>query len=196
MRFLVMAFFMGGAFLAWAQQSSEDIPGLDRDDDPGISLPEAPAISEAPMIPETPAAPPATTSLGPCDGNSDQDVQIACQYVNAARISNGVSDLTFNSNLNRLALEYAKVLYSRNNGICNSTGLSHTLAGSFGDRMARGGVSASAVAENIACGDLDSRSVVSTWLSSPGHRRNMLNGAYSYQGLARYGAFWVEIFSD
>ena len=40
------------------------------------------------------------------------------------------------------------------------------------------------VAENIAFGGMDTAKVFSMWMNSAGHRRNMLNPAYSKFGLA------------
>lgn len=71
------------------------------------------------------------------------------------------------------------------------------------DRVRAGGVSASAVAENIAKGVFTAEEVVSRWLDSPGHRRNLLA-----RGRWRHGAgvaisndgdapqvVWVELFA-
>ena len=42
------------------------------------------------------------------------------------------------------------------------------------------------VAENIAMGQRDSDEVVRDWMTSPGHRANILNGSYRRIGVAAY----------
>jgi uncharacterized protein YkwD len=55
------------------------------------------------------------------------------------------------------------------------------------------------VAENIAMGQRSVRGVVSSWMSSPGHRANMLNGRYRRLGVAAYQTpdgtiYWCQQF--
>jgi uncharacterized protein YkwD len=55
------------------------------------------------------------------------------------------------------------------------------------------------VAENIAMGQNSSVEVVSDWMSSPGHRANILNASYSRIGVAAYTAsngqvYWCQQF--
>ena len=56
------------------------------------------------------------------------------------------------------------------------------------------------VAENIAMGQQDASAVTTTWMNSPGHRANILNGGHRYIGLCGYTAsngtvFWCQQFS-
>lgn len=55
-------------------------------------------------------------------------------------------------------------------------------------------------AENIARGYRTPTAVVTAWLNSPGHRRNLLNCAYHYSGLnmTRYegGTWWTHILTS
>ncbi len=55
------------------------------------------------------------------------------------------------------------------------------------------------VAENIAMGQRDSREAVADWMSSPGHRANILNGRYRRIGAAAYRTpdgtiYWCQQF--
>jgi uncharacterized protein YkwD len=55
------------------------------------------------------------------------------------------------------------------------------------------------VAENIAMGQRDSQEVVRDWMSSPGHRANILNRRYRRIGAAAYSTpdgaiYWCEQF--
>jgi uncharacterized protein YkwD len=55
------------------------------------------------------------------------------------------------------------------------------------------------VAENIAMGQRDSYEAVRDWMSSPGHRANILNGRYRRMGAAAYRTpdgtiYWCQQF--
>jgi len=55
------------------------------------------------------------------------------------------------------------------------------------------------VAENIAMGQRDQYEVLNTWMRSPGHRANILNGAFRRIGVAAYQGvhgtiFWCQQF--
>lgn len=94
---------------------------------------------------------------------------------NQARSSN--SPLSRNSILDNAAQQHAVDMSSHNN-------LSHP--GSDGsspfDRMKKLGYLASSDGENIAQGFQDPKSVISGWLSSPGHRANILSTIYKDVG--------------
>lgn len=60
-------------------------------------------------------------------------------------------------------------------------------------RVQRAGYDACLAAENIARGQPDIRTVVSTWMESPGHRANILNAQVSQYGFARAGSVWVLV---
>lgn len=64
--------------------------------------------------------------------------------------------------------------------------LSHTGAGgsSLADRIGATGYRPRAWAENVASGQRSAAAVVDAWLESPGHCRNIMNGAYSEIGAA------------
>jgi uncharacterized protein YkwD len=56
-----------------------------------------------------------------------------------------------------------------------------------------------AVAENIATGQASSEEAVNSWMNSPGHRANILNGRYRRIGAAAYRTpegqiFWCQQF--
>ena len=55
--------------------------------------------------------------------------------------------------------------------------------------------------ENIAAGSSTPEAVVNQWMSSPGHRENILNGkyrylgvGYAYDGSSEYAHYWVQMF--
>jgi|AntRauMFilla1563_2_1112583.scaffolds.fasta_scaffold11095_2 uncharacterized protein YkwD len=77
----------------------------------------------------------------------------------------------------------------------NSGQFSHT--GSDGSdvqtRVRRAGYNWCFVAENIAQGQPDVRSVVSAWMASPDHRANILSAQATQFGFARTGDIWVLV---
>lgn len=57
------------------------------------------------------------------------------------------------------------------------------------------------VGENIAAGQQSPEDVFSNWMASPGHRRNILNPAFTEIGIGyaassqgAYGTYWVQTF--
>ncbi|MEI4196410.1 CAP domain-containing protein [Roseovarius sp. E0-M6] len=64
---------------------------------------------------------------------------------------------------------------------------------SVGDRARRAGYGFCYIAENIAQGPQTIEEVLSGWMFSPGHRRNMLNPQAEDVGLARRGGLWVMV---
>jgi len=67
--------------------------------------------------------------------------------------------------------------------------------------MTRNGLqhTTAAVAENIAWGQRSSSEVIQSWMTSPGHRANILNGRYRRIGVAAYTArdgsiYWCQQF--
>lgn len=69
------------------------------------------------------------------------------------------------------------------------------------DRITAAGYIWNACGENIAAGYSDAASVVNAWMSSEGHRANMLSSTfcdigvgYAYNGAADYDHYWVQNF--
>jgi uncharacterized protein YkwD len=58
---------------------------------------------------------------------------------------------------------------------------------------AASGYQACVVAENIARGQGDIRSVMADWMTSPGHRANILNPQVTQYGFAGAGSVWVLV---
>lgn len=66
-------------------------------------------------------------------------------------------------------------------------------------RIDRVGYRYRGIAENIAMGQRSPQQAVDSWLKSPGHRRNMLNGAYRDLGVgvtkdSKGVLRWVQVF--
>ena len=125
--------------------------------------------------------------------------------INAARAKAGCAALVTEPHMHAAALAHAKDMaekdYFSHTGKDGST---------FATRVRRAGLNMGAGAENIAAGYKDPQKVVSIWLQSPGHRKNMLNCSYRRTGLAMfyqandkpiqgnsfaYKYYWVQVLS-
>lgn len=62
----------------------------------------------------------------------------------------------------------------------------------FSARVTRAGYRWKTVAENIADGYPDAKSVVLGWRNSKGHCKNLMNSDFREMGAARAGRFWVQ----
>ena len=114
--------------------------------------------------------------------------------MNQERAKVGCRALTANASLQRAAQGHSADMAANNY-------FSHTsLDGrTFADRIRAAGYVGSLLAENIAAGQPTASAVMASWMSSPGHRANILNCAYTSLGvgLARggtYGYYWTQDF--
>jgi uncharacterized protein YkwD len=126
--------------------------------------------------------------------------------VNALRAKAGCGPLRMNAKLAAAAKVHARAMAEQNF-------FSH--AGTDGSRLtsriARQGYSYRSAAENIAAGQESARKVVTSWLKSAGHRRNILDCGMSETGIAVvYQAddrplrgsrhplqyYWVQVFAE
>jgi uncharacterized protein YkwD len=61
-------------------------------------------------------------------------------------------------------------------------------------RLNEAKVSYAAAAENLAYGQQTARQVLTAWLNSPGHRKNIDNCKYTRHGVGLAGARWTHVF--
>lgn len=71
--------------------------------------------------------------------------------------------------------------------------------GMYSDQLKRAGITYSSAGENIAAGQRTPAEVMTSWMNSPGHRSNILNGAYTHIGIGTYkggsyGYYHTQIF--
>ncbi|MFF9088529.1 CAP domain-containing protein [Streptomyces sp. NPDC014991] len=141
----------------------------------------APA-SAAPAAPSTPK-PTATAS-----GVTAEIVRL----VNAERAKAGCRALTPDSALTRAAQAHSADMAAHQN-------MSHTGSdGSApGDRITGAGYAWSSYGENVAYGYSTAEQVMAGWMSSPGHRANILNCSFQEigVGLAQPGSYWTQDFA-
>lgn len=113
--------------------------------------------------------------------------------INAQRKAYGLPELSFNSELQRVAKAKAQDLVANNY-------FSHTSPtyGSPFDMMKSFGITYKTAGENIA-GNSSLTGAVDAWMNSTGHRENILNNAYNYTGIGivdspKYGKIMVQMF--
>ena len=99
---------------------------------------------------------------------NDLATQIAAG-LNANRQNNSLGQLTFNAELSQAAMSHACDMSANNYVDHRGTDGSNSQ-----DRVRKVGYHDCLVAENLAWGYPDPSQIVSGWMSSPGHRSNML----------------------
>jgi uncharacterized YkwD family protein len=113
------------------------------------------------------------------------------RLVNEIRRSNGLSELTLNEELSRVARikseDMAKNSYFSHN--------SPTYGSPF-DMMKKFGISYRTAGENIAKGQRSAQAVVDAWMNSEGHRANILNPSFTQIGVGftSNGYIWTQMF--
>lgn len=144
-----------------------------------------PALTANPTPAPTPAPTPRPTAT-PVAGTVQGDLasQVVAQ-VNAERQKAGLSALRVDAELTRAAQVRAREIVQQ---------FSHTRP----DGTAWSTVSASAYGENIAMGQQTVDKVMAAWMSSQGHRENILRPGYGSIGVCAYISggvrYWVQLF--
>ncbi len=115
------------------------------------------------------------------------------ELINEQRKSYGLSELSFDSELQRVAKAKALDLVKNNYFDHNSPtyGTPFAMMKSFG-------ISYKAAGENLA-GNSTLKGAVNAWMNSEGHRKNILNNAFNYTGIGIvdspvYGMVMVQMF--
>lgn len=163
------------------------------------SRPEAPA-SSAPATPKAPAStatatPKATASASPSTAGTTAPASAAVArvlaLVNSERGKVGCSPLTLNAKLSKAAQDHSADMASHQN-------MSHTGSDGSdpGQRITTAGYTWSAYGENVAFGYSTPEEVMAGWMSSPGHKRNILDCGFKEigVGLAQPGSYWTQDF--
>ncbi|MCF1508744.1 CAP domain-containing protein [Streptomyces glomeratus] len=145
----------------------------------------SPVKTTASATPASPSAPKATAT-------ASGTVARIVQLVNAERSKAGCSPVTLNATLTKVAQAHSEDMASHRN-------MSHTGSdgSSPGDRITRAGYSWSTYGENVAYGYATPEQVMAGWMSSPGHRANILDCAFKQigVGLAQPGDYWTQDFA-
>jgi uncharacterized protein YkwD len=147
--------------------------------------PSAQPTANAPKAPT--ASPSASNSAASASGATARVVEI----VNNERSKAGCTPLTVNDKLTRAAQDHSKDMAEHRN-------MSHTGSDGSdpGERITQAGYNWSTYGENVAYGYTTPERVMEGWMSSPGHKRNILNCDFKEigVGLVRSGNYWTQDF--
>ena len=125
------------------------------------------------------------------DAAVTQYEQEVIRLVNEIRVQNGLSALTYNWELSRVA-RY------KSQDMVDNRYFSHT-SPTYGPpfQMIRSfGLSYRSAGENIAYGQRTPQAVVNAWMNSSGHRANILSSSYTQIGVGYVanGHYWTQMF--
>ncbi|GEC05469.1 hypothetical protein SSP24_31240 [Streptomyces spinoverrucosus] len=152
---------------------------------PQTTAPDAPAAPQS----STPTATSPSTSDAPAAASSA--VQRVVTLVNSERGKAGCAPVKLNAQLTKAAQDHSADMASHRT-------MSHTGSDGSnpGDRITKAGYAWSTYGENVAYGYSSPEQVMAGWMSSPGHKRNILNCAFKEigVGLAQPGNYWTQDF--
>lgn len=115
-----------------------------------------------------------------------------CEQTNAERFKQGLAPLQLDSGRSDVAQKHAEEMALNNY-------FSHTSpkTGSFTNRLMSAGISYSTAGENIARNTvIDSQVIMNQWMSSTGHRANILKAGYGRLGVGYASGRWVQVFTN
>ncbi len=127
---------------------------------------------------------------------TDAAVARVLELTNVERERVGVPPLALSTELTSAAQSYSVVL-ATSGCFAHTCGPVPDMAERVGEAGYQGWT---AIAENIAAGYPTPEAVVAGWMSSPGHRANLLSPNYAEIGIGlatgggRYGTFWTQDF--
>jgi uncharacterized protein YkwD len=129
--------------------------------------------------------------------NADALAAEVLNLVNVERASRGLNTLTLNPVLTTVAEDYCCEMieggfFSHDNPITGE---------GPGDRPIKAGYVFLAVGENLAAGQQTAQQVMIDWMSSPGHRENILGIQWQEVGIGvrtggEFGIYWVQVFGN
>ncbi|CRK81028.1 CAP domain-containing protein [Neobacillus massiliamazoniensis] len=166
---------------------------------PNAALPKQSVTPPQTTAPTAPTAPRTTTPAAPAPQKPtaqaptgiSQMAQQVINLTNAERKKNGLPPLTADSSLSRVA-------QTKTNDMEAKHYFSHTSPtyGSPFDMMRDFGISYSSAGENIAMGQTTAQQVVTAWMNSEGHRKNILSPNYTNIGVGftSDGNYWSQMF--
>jgi uncharacterized protein YkwD len=124
---------------------------------------------------------------------AELDIAAAQSMISGYRQNNGLTAVTNDPILTRMAQEQARVMAARDK-------LDHSAGRPFQDRIKTSGFDARVAAENISAGYHTLAEAFSGWRDSPQHRANMLLNGATRMGIAavyapnsKYKVFWSLI---
>jgi uncharacterized protein YkwD len=125
--------------------------------------------------------------------NAALDATTAASMISGYRTNNGLTAVTIDPQLMKLAEAQAQAMAARDK-------LDHNVIREFGERLRASGYDARAGVENIGAGYHTLAEAFSGWRDSPPHRKNMLMPGATNMGIAaaysprsKYKVFWALI---
>ena len=124
-------------------------------------------------------------------GQNLRMIRKASWQTNQIRRRNGLAPLQFDPNLARAARMHAREMSQYNY-------LEHQDRNgrSPRDRMRMFNLNPLATGENLALDNGSVQNVFDGWMSSEGHRRNLLNPTFRRHGIGHANGYWVQVFSN
>jgi uncharacterized YkwD family protein len=150
-----------------------------------------PAPTPAPAPKPTPAPTPAPA---PTTGEFSAYQQEVLNIVNKERTSRGLSALKFNTEVSKVATLKSQDMIDKGYFDHNSP-----TYGSPFDMMKKFGITYRSAGENIAMGQRSPQEVMTAWMNSDGHRKNILNSSFTEIGIGiakdKNGRlYWTQMF--
>lgn len=134
-----------------------------------------------------------TVPAASAQAGSTEISQQILSLVNAQRTANGLSPLTLNAGLSHVAQAKAEDMKNKNYFSHNSP-----TYGSPFDMMKSFGISYRTAGENIAKGQKTPQAVMTAWMNSSGHKKNILSPNYTQLGVGYVynngSPYWVQMF--
>lgn len=144
------------------------------------NTPQTPTQSSSPAPLQT--APASSAGFGTFE-------QQVFDLTNQQRAQSGLAPLTLNLTLNDVAEKHSQDMATRN--YFSHQGLDGSQPW---DRMTAQGYNYSRAAENIAFGQPTPQDVVTAWMNSAGHRKNILDPNLKDLGVGYYNGYWTQNF--
>ncbi len=127
------------------------------------------------------------------EAGAQLDAATAASMISGYRTNNGLTPVSVDAELMKLADAQARAMASRDK-------LDHNVIRAFNDRLRAQGYQAKTAAENISAGYHTLAEAFSGWRDSPPHRANMLLNGATRMGIAavyapksKYKVFWALI---
>lgn len=151
-----------------------------------VKTPTAPTQTQTPPPAQKP-----TNSGTPTSSSISQFEKEVVELTNAERAKYGLTALTIDTELSKVARTKSQDMKDRNY-------FDHTSPtyGSPFDMMKQFGINYSSAGENIAQGQTTPQQVVQAWMNSEGHRANILKASYTHIGVGyvQSGNYWTQMF--
>ncbi|CAL9374627.1 CAP domain-containing protein [Streptomyces sp. enrichment culture] len=148
----------------------------------------APKPTTAAPKPTTASPKPTTASPKPTASASGAVARVV-ELVNQERAEAGCAPVTANSTLNTAAQRHSEDMAST--GTMSHTGSDGS---DPGERITRAGYAWSTYGENVAYGYSTPEQVMQGWMTSPGHKANILNCSFKEIGVGLSGTYWTQDF--